>query len=59
MKEEIKLKNLILIFLYINELSSMNDSKFIVEMFTKFIDIISGLDSLGKAYKEWEKVIKI
>lgn len=59
MKEEIKLKNLILIFLCINELSSMNDSKFIVEMFTKFIDIISGLDSLGKAYKEWEKVIKI
>lgn len=59
MKEEIKLKNLILIFLYINELSSMNDSKFIVEMFTKFIDIISGLKSFGKAYKEWEKVIKI
>ena len=28
-------------------------------MFTRFIDIVNGLEALGKAYKEFEKVMKI
>ena len=28
-------------------------------MFTRFTDIVNGLEALGKAYKEFEKVMKI
>ena len=41
------------------ELSSMNDNESIVEMFTKFTDIVNELQALGKTYKEFEKVKKI
>ena len=41
------------------ELFSMNDNESIVEMFTKFTDIVNELQALGKTYKEFEKVKKI
>ena len=37
----------------------MKDNETIVEMFTRFTDIVNGLEALGKAYKEFEKVMKI
>ena len=41
------------------ELFFMNDNKTIVEMITRFINIVNGLEALGKTYKESEKVMKI
>ena len=37
----------------------MKENETIVEMITRFIDIVNGLEALGKAYKESEKVMKI
>ena len=37
----------------------MKDNETIVEMITKFTDIVNGLETLGKTYKESEKVMKI
>nr|CAN78305.1 hypothetical protein VITISV_044015 [Vitis vinifera] len=35
------------------------DNEIIVEMITKFTNIVNGLETLGKTYKESEKVMKI
>ena len=37
----------------------MKDNKTIVEMITKFTNIVNSLEALGKTYKESEKVMKI
>ncbi|KAL6347396.1 hypothetical protein AAG906_018568 [Vitis piasezkii] len=37
----------------------MKENETIVEMITRFTDIVNGLESLGKTYKESEKVMKI
>ncbi|RVW35048.1 hypothetical protein CK203_079837 [Vitis vinifera] len=37
----------------------MKDNETIVEMITRFIDIVNGLEALGKSYKESENVMKI
>ena len=37
----------------------MKDNETIVEMITRFTDIVNGLEVLGKTYKESEKVMKI
>ena len=37
----------------------MKDNETIVEMITRFTNIINGLEALGKTYKKLEKVIKI
>ena len=37
----------------------MKDNKTIVEMITKFTNIVNSLEALGKTYKELEKVMKI
>ena len=37
----------------------MKDNETIVEMITRFTDIVNGLETLGKTYKESEKVMKI
>ena len=41
------------------ELFSMKENETIVEMITRFINIVNGLKALGKTYKESEKVMKI
>ena len=41
------------------ELFFMKENETIVEMTTKFIDIVNGLKALGKTYKEFENVMKI
>ncbi|KAL6312496.1 hypothetical protein AAG906_032877 [Vitis piasezkii] len=41
------------------ELFSMKEIETIVEMITRFTDIVNGLEALGKTYKESEKVMKI
>ena len=41
------------------EFFSMKETETIVEMITRFIDIVNGLKALGKTYKEPEKVMKI
>ena len=41
------------------ELFFMKDNETIVEMITRFIDIVNGLEALGKTYKESKKVMKI
>ena len=41
------------------ELFLMKENETIVEMTTKFIDIVNGLKALGKTYKEFENVMKI
>ena len=41
------------------ELVFMKDKETIVEMITRFTDIVNGLEALGKTYKESEKVMKI
>ncbi|WJZ84635.1 hypothetical protein VitviT2T_004230 [Vitis vinifera] len=41
------------------ELFSMKETETIVEMITRFTDIVNGLEALGKTYKESEKVMKI
>ena len=52
-----KLKINLLIHNY--ELFSLKENETIVEMITRFIDIVNGLEALGKTYKESKKVIKI
>ena len=37
----------------------MKDNETIVEMITRFTNIVNGLETLGKTYKESEKVMKI
>ncbi|KAL6320963.1 hypothetical protein AAG906_010772 [Vitis piasezkii] len=37
----------------------MKDNETIVEMITRFTDIVNGLEALGKTYKESKKVMKI
>ncbi|KAL6329165.1 hypothetical protein AAG906_011620 [Vitis piasezkii] len=37
----------------------MKDNETIVEMITRFTDIVNGLEALGKPYKESKKVMKI
>ena len=37
----------------------MEENETIVEMITRFIDIVNGLEALGKTYKESKKVMKI
>ena len=37
------------------ELFSMEENETIVEMITRFTDIVNGLEVLGKTYKESEK----
>ena len=37
----------------------MKESETIVEMITRFTDIVNGLEALENTYKESEKVIKI
>ena len=41
------------------ELFSMKETETIVEMITRFTDIVNGLEALGKTYKKSEKVMKI
>ena len=41
------------------ELFFMKDNETIVEMITRFIDIVNGLETLGKTYMESKKVMKI
>ena len=41
------------------ELFFMKDNETIVEMITRFTNIVNGLEALGKTYKEFEKVMKI
>ena len=36
----------------------MKETETIVEMITRFTDIVNGLEALGKTYKETEKVMK-
>ena len=37
----------------------MKDNETIVEMITRFTEIVNGLEALGKTYKESENVMKI
>ena len=37
----------------------MKENETIVEMITRFTDIVNGLEALGNTYKEFEKVMKI
>ena len=37
----------------------MKENETIVEMFTRFTDIVNGLEALGTTHKELEKVMKI
>ena len=41
------------------EFFSMKETETIVEMITRFTDIVNGLQALGKTYEESEKVMKI
>ena len=41
------------------ELFFMKDNETIVEMITRFTNMVNGLEALGKTYKELEKVMKI
>ena len=41
------------------ELFFMKDNETIIEMITRFTDIVNGLEALGKTYKEFKKVMKI
>ena len=40
-----------------HELFFMKDNETIIEMITRFTDIVNGLEALGKTYKESEKVM--
>ena len=44
---------------YNYELFSMKENEIIVEMITRFTNIVNGLEALGNTYKESEKVMKI
>ncbi|RVW23098.1 hypothetical protein CK203_099962 [Vitis vinifera] len=37
----------------------MKDNETIVEMITRFTDIVNGLEAMGKTYKESKKMMKI
>ena len=37
----------------------MKDNETIIEMITRFTDIVNGIEALRKIYKEFEKVMKI
>ena len=37
----------------------MKDNETIVDMITRFTNMVNGLEALGKTYKELEKVMKI
>ena len=52
-------KSKINILVHNYELFVMKENETIVEMITRFTDIVNGLEALGKTYKESEKVIKI
>ena len=41
------------------ELFSMKENETIVEIITRFIDIVNSFEALGKTYKKSEKVMKI
>ena len=41
------------------ELFLMKENKTIIEMITRFADIVNGLEALGNTYKESKKVMKI
>ena len=41
------------------ELFFMKENKTIIEMITRFADIVNGLEALGNTYKESKKVMKI
>ena len=41
------------------ELFSMKENETIVEIITRFIDIVNSLEALGKTYKKSENVMKI
>ena len=47
------------LLVYSYELFFIKDNETIVEMITRFTDIVNGLEALGKTYKESEKVMKI
>ena len=60
MKEQIKSNSQKSIYLFIvMNCFFMKDNETIVEMITRFTNIINGLEALGKTYKKLEKVIKI
>ena len=41
------------------ELFLMKDNETIIEMITRFTNIVNGLEALAKTYKEFKKVMKI
>ena len=45
--------------MYNYELFTMKDNETVVDVFNGFIDVINGLQALGKVYKESEKLMKI
>ena len=47
------------LLVYIYELFFMKDNETIIEMITRFTNIVIGLEALGKTYKESEKMMKI
>ena len=52
MKEQIKLKSQKSLYLFkVMNFFSMKDNETIVEMITRFTNIVNGLEALGKTYK--------
>ena len=47
------------LLVYSYELFFMKDNETIVNMITRFTDIVNGLEALGNTYKESKKVMKI
>ena len=47
------------LLVYSYELFLMKENENIVEMITRFTDIVNGLETLGKTYKESKNVMKI
>ena len=47
------------LLVYIYELFFMKDNETIIEMITRFTDIVNGFEALRKTYKKSEKVVKI
>ena len=47
------------LLVYIYELFFMKDNETIIEMITRFTDIVNGLEALRKTYKKSGKVVKI
>ena len=46
------------LLVHVYELFLLKDNETIVEMITRFTDIVNGLKALGKSYKESKKVMK-